>query len=180
MLLARGYDISAFAAPDAVPSSPQTMFVAERSADAPAALQFMGSTRITCRFILDTKAKSSEVNSVLRSLRLGGFTHGIAVFQSLTAGGSRAALADLDLRLELFAVGEVVMNVMDSNLYIPHVPLVYGSAEDVELRTYATKLPILRRSDSIARRLGLLPNQIVRVERARLEHSQLDAYRIVR
>jgi hypothetical protein len=179
-LRARGYSVD-----DGLDGEPRAFSVATRAEDSSAAQQFYGSTRIACSFILDVKAKSSEVNAVLRTLRLDGFTHGIAVFQSLTAGGIRTAASDIDIRLELFSVGEVIINVLESSLYIPHIPLVRGSAEDSELRAHCAKLPVLRRTDSIARRLGLVPNQIILMRRSVLPRvaqldPQLDAYRIVR
>lgn len=155
--------------------------VASRDDDSPAAQKFYGASSIACSFALDQKAKSSEINAVLRSLRDGGFTHGIAVFHSLTAGGIRTATIDIDIRLELFSIGEVIIDILQSRLYIPHIPLIRGSPEDTELRVHAGRLPILRCTDAIARRLGLLPKQVVLVKRSELPfHKQIDAYRFVR
>lgn len=112
-----------------------------------------------------------------------GINRVILVSDEASTSSAKKELATLGIaNFEVFLISELQYNVTKHKLYAPHVLLSPKETEELlkKYRCTLDKLPVLLKTDVVARYFGLQKNQVVRIER-RLGHQQPDPfYRVVK
>lgn len=107
-----------------------------------------------------------------------GIDRVILVSDVQPTSSAKKELSDLGVEcFEVFLISELQYNLTKHKLYVPHVLLTPVETSELLKRSRCTidQLPVLLKSDPVARYFGLQKNQVVRITR-HLGHQQPDVY----
>lgn len=119
-------------------------------------------------FFLQPKVKIADLKKMLQS---NVHTHCIMVFREKPTIASIKAMGDRsDLRLEIFDIQELSFNISHHALVPKHVLIrdeekVQSLLSHYKIKT-KTQLPLILRTDPMARYLGLQPGDIIEITRS--------------
>lgn len=103
--------------------------------------------------------------------------HGIVVYHNLITSSARKAIDHLhDFVIEMFESREVLYNPTRHRLYCPHLRLEKDAVRAELPHLQLSNLPILLRTDMIARYFHFLKGDVIRIER---KNGSI-AYRLVK
>jgi DNA-directed RNA polymerase I, II, and III subunit RPABC1 len=171
--------------------------LSDRGVEAPA-LESLGPEELEhlCAKNIFTIEASDTLNIVyyLNKMRIGEFKSALArteeedvskqhilIFREVLSAVNRGNVLQRFPNSQVFSIGELLFNVTKHRLVPKHVRL---SAEDAAklMESYNIRskslLPVIHQTDPVAKYLGLVPGDIVRIKRASPTAARYDYYRL--
>ena len=134
---------------------------------------------IVCGFTtLIVKLNVSEIHNIIGVMQKENLKHGIIVFEGMPTPAVKNVMmniAELGLNIELFCADDLQFNITLHRLVPRHIRM--GKEESKEFKQkYGTDIPVLMRSDPVARFYDFQKGEVVKVVRK----NGFVSYRIVR
>ena len=132
--------------------------------------------KILVLYYTSEKLNIDAIKDFILVLEEAKIHHGIIIYHGNVTASTRKVLEHLHkFRIELFSSKEFRYCLIDHRFYCPHRRLPPDEAEEIK-NTFGTNLPVLLRTDAVARYFHFTKNDIIEVTRK----NDSIAYRIVK
>lgn len=123
----------------------------------------------------ENKLNVNNIKDMINMLNENDIKHGIIIYNEVITSTAKKIIDTLqDYDIEVFSINELKFNITKHRLVPKHIKI--SGDELTEVRKFATKLPVMLKSDPVTRYYHYRPGDIIRVERL----DKTIAYRLVK
>ena len=131
--------------------------------------------KIVAKIFTDDKLNIDSLKEFLAFIYSNNVMHGIIIYSNVITSSSKKILEHLSkIYIELFDICELQYDITSHTLYCDHEKI--DDDEKIHLTPYITKLPILLKTDPVAKYFNFQKNDVIRICRK----NGTIAYRLVR